>query len=62
MQNVPRKTTVVRFVDGTLENSPRSKTTTISAAPDGSIVSVVNVTGESSVISAISMLLDSSNG
>lgn len=62
MQSETLKITPVRFVAAPSGNSPRSKTTTISAALEGSNVSVVCAIGDSSATSAISTLLDSSNG
>lgn len=62
MQNERSNETHVRFVAAPSTSSCPSKTTTTSAVRDGSTVSVVCAIGESSATSAISTLLDSSNG
>jgi hypothetical protein len=62
MKSVQPNKIAVRYVAAPSMSSQPSKTTTISAAREGSNVSVVCAIGDSSATSAISTLLDSSNG
>jgi hypothetical protein len=62
MQNEQSKRMHVRFVADPSPSSKPSKTMTTLAAQDGSRIFVVNVTEDSSAISAINTLLGFSNG